>query len=90
MFMSERNLKNRILKLEKSMLIDPAPIRIARFIVAPGVEPDGYKCGGVEIVRELGESSESFRKRFHEAVSWPDAPCSRLVFYPQALSARLE
>ena len=79
------NIKNRIVKLEKSMLIiDPAPIRIARFIVAPGVEPDGYTCNGVEIVRELGESSESLRKRCQEAVNWPDAPCSRLVFYPQA------
>ena len=84
------NLKNRIMKLEKSMLINPEPIRIARFIVVPGIEPDGYTCNGIEIVRELGESSESLLKRCVEAVSWPDAPSSRLVFYPQALSARLE
>jgi len=77
-----RNLKNRILKLEKSMLIDPEPLRIARFIFIPDVEPDGYTCDGVEIVRELGESSESLRKRCHEAVSWSDEPCSRYIFYP--------
>jgi hypothetical protein len=78
------NIKSRIVKLEKSMLVDPAPVRIARFIIRPGVEPDSYTLNGVEVVvREFGESSESLRKRCHEAVSWPDAPCSRLVFYPQ-------
>lgn len=61
--MGERNLKNRILKLEKSMLIDPEPLRIARFIFIPDVEPDGYICGSAEIVREPEESSESLRKR---------------------------
>ena len=86
--MSERNLKNRILKLEKSMLIDSKPVRIARFIIRPGIiEPDSYTLNGVEVVvRELGESAESLRKRCVEAESWPDAPSSRLVFYPQASS----
>ena len=79
------NIKSRILKLEKSMLINnPEPVKIARFIIGLDAEPDGYTCNGVEIVRELGESSESLRKRCQEAVNWPDAPCSRLVFYPQA------
>ena len=64
------------------MLVDPAPVRIARFIIRPGVEPDGYICNSVEMAREFGESAESLRKRCHEAANWPDAPCSRLVFYP--------
>jgi hypothetical protein len=65
------------------MLIDPAPIRIARIIMRAGIEePDSYICNGVEVVvRELGESLEGLQKRCVEAANWPDA-CSRLVFYP--------
>ena len=78
------NLKSRIVKLEKSMLVNPEPVRIARFIIRPGVEPDGYTCNGIEIVREFGESIEALQKRSSESVSWPDGPSSRLVFYPKA------
>jgi hypothetical protein len=66
------------------MLINPEPIRIARFIILPGVEPDGYTCNGVEVVvREFNESAESLRNRCVSAANWPDEP-TRLVFYPQA------
>ena len=76
------SLKTRLLKLEASMLIETEPLRIARFIVDPGdLDPIGYVCDGIEIVRRLGESSESLRNRCCEAASWPDEP-SRLIFYP--------
>jgi hypothetical protein len=76
------NLKTRLANLESSMLNDTEPMRIAHFIVDPGnLHPRGYSCDGVEVVRELGESTETLRKRCGEAVLWLDGNC-RNIFYP--------
>ena len=76
------SVKLRLLKLEAAMFIETDTIQIVHFIVEPGdLDPIGYVCDGIEIVRRLGESSESLRKRCCEAVSWPDEP-SKPIFYP--------
>jgi hypothetical protein len=74
-------LSARLIKLE-SLLTDTEPMRIANFIVSPGnLDPIGYRCHGVEIMREPGESTEALRKRCGEAVLWLDGNC-RNIFEP--------
>jgi hypothetical protein len=67
------SVKSRLAKLETTMAIDSDPTQLAIFFEAPGIEPTGYNCDGVEIIREPGESIEAFKKRAIEAVAWPDA-----------------
>jgi hypothetical protein len=67
------SIKTRLEKLETTMAIDSDPTQLAIFFAAPGIEPTGYKCDGVEIIREPGESIEAFNKRAIKSVSWPDA-----------------
>ena len=66
------SLKTRVVKLESTILAKTEPIHTAIFLVAFGVEPIGYVCGDVTIIREPGESEEALQKRCHDAVTWPD------------------
>jgi len=66
------SIKSRLAKLETTMVIDSKQTRLAIFFEAPGIEPTGYTCNGLKIIREPGESIEAFNKRAIEAVSWPD------------------
>jgi len=64
------------------MFIETDTIQIVHFIGEPGdLDPIGYVCDGIEIVRRLGESSESLRNRCVEAISWPDE-LYKPIFYP--------
>ena len=75
-------LKNRLTKLESALSPDVADIHISRIIVDQGgVEPIGYKCGEVEIMRETDESDQELKSRCHVAVAWPIGT-SRHIFDP--------
>ncbi len=74
------NVKTRISKLEQSSLSKQEPWKIGRFIVDPGhLEPKGYTCEGITIMRNPGESIEDLRARCFDAVDWPE---HRLIFEP--------
>lgn len=48
------------------------PKRQARFYVSGGdFNPIGYKCSGIAIMRNKGESTEELRTRCRDSVSWP-------------------
>lgn len=65
------NLKNRVTKLESMMLSETEPLKISRFIVkSDDFEPIGYGCSGVEIFRQLGESTEALQNRCSNSVEW--------------------
>lgn len=70
------SIKTRLAKLEASKVVDSEPTQLAIFFEAPDIEPIGYTCDGVEIIRDLEESIEALQKRCSEAVSWPNAPYS--------------
>jgi len=74
------NLQRRLIKLESSMISEVKPLRIARFIVDVGIEPKGYICDGVEIIREPDESIEALHKRCSDAATWLDGN-SRHIFH---------
>jgi hypothetical protein len=74
------SLKTRLAKLESAILAVTEPIQISIFLVAPGTEPKGYICDGVEVIQEPGESIEDLQKRCVDAVTWPDGNY-RHVFY---------
>ena len=76
------SLKTRLGKLESSMITETEPLRIARFIVDPGdLDPIGYRCGELEIIREPDESTAELIKRCGELVEWQDDNCHH-IFYP--------
>lgn len=78
------NLKQRLVKLESSMITETEPLRlrIARFIVDPGnLDPIGYSCGEVMIIRESVETNEVLHKRCSDGVAWLDGN-SHHIFYP--------
>jgi hypothetical protein len=65
------NLNNRVKKLE-SASDALEPIHIMLTYVAPGsIEPIGYRCGEVEVIRWPDESEEDFKTRCHDSVVWP-------------------
>jgi hypothetical protein len=62
----------------KKKIIEPEavkiePLRQARFYGTPGMEPIGYRCGDIEIMRKLGETLDELRSRCRDSVEWPDA-----------------
>jgi hypothetical protein len=62
----------------KKKVIEPEavkiePVKQARFYGTPGLEPIGYRCGSIEIVRKRGETLEELRTRSRDSVDWPDA-----------------
>lgn len=60
-------------KYQEEPLETKAPIRQARFFVAGGdFNPDGYRCSGIDIMRNKNESTEELRDRCRNSVSWPD------------------
>lgn len=75
------NLKTRLGKLELSMISEAKPLRIARFIVDVGFEPNGYTCDGVEIIRDPDESIEALKKRCGNSMVWQDGNYHH-IFYP--------
>jgi hypothetical protein len=76
------SIKTRLVKLESAMIPETEPLRIAHFIVDPGeLDPIGYRCGELEIIRNHGESTEALRKRCSDGVVWLDGTCHR-IFYP--------
>lgn len=76
------SIKTRLAKLEASKVVDSQPAQLAIFFEAPGIEPIGYTCDGIEIIRELSESIETLQKRCSEALSWPNESFSRHHFIP--------
>jgi hypothetical protein len=75
-------LKNRVSKLESSICPDIEDIHVMRFIVDCGsIEPIGYRCGEVEIIRQPEESVEELKSRCDEVAVWP-AGTSSHVFFP--------
>ena len=65
-------LKNRVSKLEASLPVETRDIHIARIIVDPGgIEPIGYRCGEVEVIRQPDEADAELIKRCRAAVVWP-------------------
>lgn len=70
------SVKNRLSKLETAFLQDNEDIRIAVFYVAPQVEPLGYVCEDITIIREPGESVEDLQQRARHAITWqPGTSC---------------
>ena len=52
-------IKHRLTKLELAMSPDVADVHISRIIIdCSGIEPIGYKCGEVEIMRKPDESEQ--------------------------------
>ena len=76
------SIKTRLEKLELSLLTEAEPLRIGNFIVGTSaIEPVGYSCSGVQIIRLPDESIEDLQKRCFGAVVWPD--CNhRKIFKP--------
>lgn len=76
------NVRSRIGKLEQSGQMNQKPYRIGRFIVNPGlIEPKGYTCEGITIMRDPGESNEALTARCFESVDWPEHN-HRMIFKP--------
>lgn len=73
------SLKTRVIKLETATSRERDTINIAIFTAAPGVEPVGYVCGGVQIFRKPGESDEDLQSRCIDSVTWPEGN-SVLIF----------
>jgi hypothetical protein len=74
-------LKSRLAKLESAMT-PPLVFHVARFILAPdNLNPMGYACGDITIVRGQGESEEALHKRCIDSVTWPDFS-HRHIFEP--------
>ncbi|MFZ2170944.1 MAG: hypothetical protein WAW61_15065 [Methylococcaceae bacterium] len=77
------NIKSRICKLEAAMITQAEPLRISYFSVEPGhLNPPGYTCDGITIMRETGETTDALQKRCTAAVDWPDVAGFHHVFYP--------
>lgn len=57
------------------------PVKQARFYGTPGIEPFGYRCGDIEIMRIRGETIEELRTRCRDSVDWPDSGTQH-VFIP--------
>jgi hypothetical protein len=70
------------LKDEPVNIIEPK--RQARFYVSgKNFNPIGYKCDGIEFMRNKSESDEELRKRCLDLVAWP-SPDTQHVFIPVA------
>ena len=57
------------------------PFLRSRWYVRPGVQPAGYQCGNLKIMRRRGETVEELRQRCRAAVIWPDVDAV-MVFVP--------
>jgi hypothetical protein len=57
------------------------PVKQARFFGTPGLEPVGYRCSDIKIMRKWGESTEELRTRSRNSVEWCDANTQH-VFTP--------
>lgn len=73
------SLKNRVIKLETATSREREFINIAIFTAAPGVEPVGYGCGDIQIIRKPSESDEDLQSRCIDSVTWPEGN-SVLIF----------
>ena len=80
------SIKNRLAKLESIIFTETEPLRIARFIVEPGIDPIGYSFGDIKIIREPRESIEALHKRCFESANWTDVT-SRHIFNPLVANA---
>jgi hypothetical protein len=76
------SIKARLIKIESMFLAKTEPVRIAYFVVAPRLEPTGYVCGDVRVIRKWGESVADLQKRCKEAVNWSEGNTLH-VFEPQ-------
>ncbi|MGZ8923121.1 MAG: hypothetical protein ACXW0M_07160 [Methylosarcina sp.] len=72
------NIKKRLHQLEQNQSAKNLTFAIAIFIVVPRVEPKGYICEGITVLREPGESMESLQKRAKQAVLWPQETCRKI------------
>lgn len=75
------SLKSRLCKLEAAKNIESEAINISVFFVVPDIEPIGYVCGSIQIMRMPGESVDELQTRCTTAVTWPDGN-SILLFDP--------
>jgi hypothetical protein len=75
------SIKNRLSKLETVLLQDYEDMQIAVFpFVAPQVEPLGYVCDGITIIREPGESVEDLQQRAQHAITWPPGTSCKFFY----------
>ncbi|MGZ8910683.1 MAG: hypothetical protein ACXW09_11915 [Methylococcaceae bacterium] len=72
------SLKKRLNQLEQQQSAKNESFQIAIFVVIPGVEPKGYICEGITVLREPEESVESLQQRARQAVLWPQETCRKI------------
>jgi|CXWL01.1.fsa_nt_gi hypothetical protein len=77
------SLEHRIKKLESAMINEAELPRIVRLVVIPGdIDPIGYVCGEVTVIRGSGETTKELHKRCCETAILRDGSSVRLLFYP--------
>ena len=78
------NVRQRLVKLESSVLCVSKALHIVRVVVYPGgIEPIGYRCeDGTEVMREHGDSEEDFKSRCYKALNLPTGKTSRHILHP--------
>ena len=74
------SIQNRLDKLEVKLGHETEPLNVATFTVGVGVEPSGYVCGDIQIMRRTGESVDDLQQRCIASVVWPSGNSS-LLFY---------
>lgn len=73
------NIKTRLDILEAAKAQTKQTVKISRFLVNPGnLDPIGYRCGDVTVMREPGETTKALMSRCSEAVKAID----RAIFKP--------
>ena len=73
------NIETRLDRLEATKAKPQQPIKISRFVVSPGyLDPIGFRCDDVTVMREPGENTEALMRRCSEAGKSID----RAVFIP--------
>lgn len=64
------NIAKRLQMLEQKQALKDVSFQIAVFIVTPGINPRGYVCEGVTILREPDETIEDLQKRAKQSIAW--------------------
>lgn len=72
------SMKNRVQKLEKLRPVNSEGTQVAIFIVTPQLDPRGYECEGITILREPGESIQALQQRARQFVAWPPGTSQKI------------
>ena len=74
-------IKQRLIKLESSLPVNPSVVRIIRTIVdCSGKTPIGYSYEGIDIFKRHDESEDDCKGRLWDAI--PAGDIKRHIFYP--------